>query len=195
MDCTKMNNQQKRRGWATIPSLLMLTVIASVTAGIASVSWSNVQSAQSMISIAKSQSAAESGLTFASQRLLSEVNRYIIDQGEIDVDLAEKLWKGTWTAADGYITVQLPSDYVVGVPSGNGIVHKLYDLYDQVDNHAVEIETDDALLPLLRNNDFRLELKPIEMDDDTTFRISYELIEGDTSVVITSEGESEGTRG
>ncbi len=192
MDSTKINKQSTRRGWATIPALLMLTVIASVTAGIAGVSWSNVRSAQSMTAIAKAQSAAESGLTFASQRLLSEVNRYIIDQGEIDVDLAERLWKGTWTAADGFISVQPPSDYVMGAPSGNGIVHKLFDVYDQIDNHSVELEVDDALLPLLRNNDFRLELKPVEMDDDATFRIAYELIEGDTAVVITSEGESEG---
>jgi len=62
MDCTKMKNSyplRTRNGWATVPALLMLTVIASISAGMASVSWTNVRSAQAMIGIAKAQSAAE----------------------------------------------------------------------------------------------------------------------------------------
>ena len=95
MDCTKMKHAQTRSGWATVPALLMLTLIASITAGMASVSYTNVRSAQAMIGIAMAQSAAESGLSFGSIRLLHEVNRFVIDRGVIDSDLAEKLWKGT----------------------------------------------------------------------------------------------------
>ena len=73
MDCTTL--KIKRYGWATVPALLMLTVIASITAGMASVSWTNVRSATAIIAIANAQSAAESGLSFGSQRLLDEVNR------------------------------------------------------------------------------------------------------------------------
>ena len=83
MDCTKINTV-KRFGWATVPALLMITVIASITAGMASVSWTNVRSAKAMIAIAKAQSAAESGLSFGSVRLLDEVNRYVIDRGVIE---------------------------------------------------------------------------------------------------------------
>ena len=136
-----------KRGWATVPALIMLTVIASITAGMASVSWTNVRSAQAMIGIAKAQSAAESGLAFGSIRLLDEVNRFIIDRGVVDSDLAEKLWKGTWTPLDGIITVSPASTYTVGSPTGSGIVHCLQDVYEQIDLHAIEIEVDDSLLP------------------------------------------------
>ena len=192
MDCTKINIS--RKGWATVPALIMLTVIASITAGMASVSWTNVRSSQAMIAIAKAQSAAESGLSFASIRLLDEVSRYIIDRGVIDDELAQKLWEGTWTPADGMVTVVPPSDYVVGSSSGLGIVHSLHDVYEQVDAHWIEVTADDALLPTIDPVTFALEVKPIALDasGDTYFRLSYELIENDTRILVTSVGEAAG---
>ncbi|HIA62681.1 MAG TPA: hypothetical protein EYN93_07265 [Planctomycetaceae bacterium] len=172
----------------------MLTVIAAITAGIASVSWTNMRSAQAIIGIAKAQSAAESGLSFASRRLLSEVNRFVIDKGVIDSDLAEKLWRGTWTAADGQVSVLTASDYSVGSPTGTGIVHCLQDVYNQVDLHAIEVTAGDALLPSLSSDEHTLVLKPVALDTtgDTYFRLTYELIENDTRVLITSVGEFDG---
>ncbi|MDP6693224.1 MAG: hypothetical protein QF444_02770, partial [Phycisphaerales bacterium] len=72
-----------RRGWATVPALLMLGIIASITAGMASVAWTNVRSSNSMIAIARAQSAAESGLSFGARRLQSVVNLYVIDRGVV----------------------------------------------------------------------------------------------------------------
>ena len=104
---------QSRTAWATVPAMLMLGIIASITAGIASVSLTNLRSANAMIAISRAQSAAESGLSFGARRLQSEVNRFVIDRGVIDYDLAEKLWLGTWTELDGSITVLDPTDYVI----------------------------------------------------------------------------------
>ncbi|MDP7005730.1 MAG: hypothetical protein QF718_05925 [Phycisphaerales bacterium] len=181
----------RRTGWATVPALIMLTVIASITAGMASVSWTNVRSAQAMIGIAKAQSAAESGLSFASRRLLDEVNRFVIDKGVIDSSLAEKLWLGNWTPSDGQVTVYPASGYVVGSPTGSGIVHCLYDVYDQIDAHWIEVLPGDSLLPSLSNGDYVLDLKPIAIDDDeeSFFRLKYELISNETRILITSVGE------
>ena len=160
----------------------------------ASVSWTNVRSAQAMIGIAKAQSAAESGLAFGSIRLLDEVNRFIIDRGVVDSDLAEKLWKGTWTPLDGIITVSPASTYTVGSPTGSGIVHCLQDVYEQIDLHAIEIEVDDSLLPTLSSSDLVLDVKPIAVDSsqETYFRLRYELIANTTGVLISSTGEYEG---
>ena len=160
----------------------------------ASVSWTNVRSAQAMIAIAKAQSAAESGLSFGSIRLLDEVNRYIIDRGVIDDNLAKKLWEGTWTSADGLVTVVPASDYVVGTPTGVGIVHALQDVFEQVDAHWIEITAEDTLLPAIDGVTFALEVKPIAIDStgDTYFRLSYVLLENDTKILVTSIGEADG---
>jgi len=182
-----------RRGWATVPALLMITVITSITAGMASVSWTNVRSANAMIAIAKAQSAAESGLSFGSIRLLDEVNRYVIDRGVIDSDLAEKLWQGTWTGADGQIVVAPPADYVVGASSGSGIIYSLQDVFEQVDLHAIEVTAEDALLPTI-DAEYKLEVKPIALDgsEETYFRLSYELLSNETRILVTSIGEADG---
>ena len=193
MDCTKIKITTTRHGWATVPALLMITVIASITAGMASVSWTNVRSANAMIAIAKAQSAAESGLSFGSIRLLDEVNRYVIDRGVVDSDLAEKLWQGTWTGADGQIVVAPPLNYVVAASTGDGIIHSLQDVFEQVDLHAIEITVDDALLPTI-DADYKLEVKPIALDgtEESIFRLTYELLENDTRILVTSTGEANG---
>jgi len=188
---------QSRTAWATVPAMLMLGIIASITAGIASVSLTNLRSANAMIAISRAQSAAESGLSFGARRLQSEVNRFVIDRGVIDYDLAEKLWLGTWTELDGSITVLDPTDYVIPSPSGSGIVHALFDVFDQVDEHAVERVQGDELLPLLSNNDQYIELKPIAIDVDpegSIFRLSYELLSDQSKIKITSVGESKGIK-
>ena len=188
---------QSRTAWATVPAMLMLGIIASITAGIASVSLTNLRSANAMIAISRAQSAAESGLSFGARRLQSEVNRFVIDRGVIDYDLAEKLWLGTWTELDGSITVLDPTDYVIPSPSGSGIVHALFDVFDQVDEHAVERVQGDELLPLLSNNDQHIELKPIAIDVDlegSIFRLSYELLSDQSKIKITSVGESKGIK-
>jgi hypothetical protein len=184
----------ERNGWATVPSLIMLAVIASITAGMANVSWTNVRSAQAMIAIAKAQSAAESGLSFGSVRLLHEVSRYVIDRGVIDSALAQKLWEGTWTPADGFINVLPADDYIVGAPSGVGIVHALQDVFHQVDAHWFEATAEDASLPMIDPINFALEVKPIALDstEKTFFRLRYELIENDTRILVTSVGEANG---
>jgi len=189
-----MKQSKRTYGWATIPALLMLTVIASITAGMASVSWTNVRSAQAVIGIAKAQSAAESGLSFGSIRLLNEVNRFVIDRGVVDSVLAERLWKGTWTGADGIITVSPPNGYSVGSPTGSGIVHCLLDVFEQVDTHWIEVAPSDALLPAMTNSDFVLNLKPIAVDssEETFFRLEYELMNNSTRILLTSTGEYEG---
>jgi hypothetical protein len=194
MDCTKMKHAHTRSGWATVPALLMLTVIASITAGMASVSYTNVRSAQAMIGIAMAQSAAESGLSFGSIRLLHEVNRFVIDRGVIDSDLAEKLWKGTWTSADGNITVSPPLGYIVSAPTGSGVVYCLKDVFAQVDSHSIEVTTGDALLPRLSSSDSVLNVKPIPIDanEETYFRLQFGLIEHSTRILITSVGYHNG---
>jgi len=173
----------------------MLGVIASITAGIANVSWTNVRSANAMIAISRAQSAAESGMSFGARRLQSVVNRFVIDQGVIDIDLADKLWLGTWTAGDGLITVTPPNAYVITSPTGVGIVHELFDVFDEVDLHSVERVSEDALLPALTSGGYELELKPVALDSDSDgsiFRLRYELVSGDTKIQITSIGESNG---
>ena len=185
----------QRRGWATVPALLMLGVIASITAGMASVSWTNVRSANAMIAISRAQSAAESGLTFGANRLQGVVNRFIVDQGVIDASLADKLWLGTWSESDGLITVLLPDTYSISSPTGVGIVHELFDVFDEIDSHSVERTAGDELLPNLTSGGYQLELKPVALDqnpDGSIFRLRYELLSAESKIQITSTGESNG---
>lgn len=198
MDSTAVNKMsccvRTRRGWATVPALLMLGIIASITAGMASVAWTNVRSSNSMIAIARAQSAAESGLSFGARRLQSVVNLFVIDRGVVDADLADKLWRGSWTSEDGLITVLPSIGYVISSPTGTGIVHSLFDIFDEVDEHAVERSEGDEFLPKVSNT-FVLDLKPIALDADpegAIFRLRYELINKDTKVKVTSIGESDG---
>ena len=185
----------QRRGWATVPALLMLGVIASITAGMASVSWTNVRSANAMIAISRAQSSAESGLSFGARRLQSVVNRFVIDQGVIDADLADKLWLGTWSDDDGLITVLSPDAYVITTPTGIGIAHELLDVFDEVDLHSVDRVPEDTELPALTDGGYRIDLKPIALDLNPTgpiFRLRFELVSGETKIKITSTGESNG---
>jgi hypothetical protein len=126
--------------------------------------------------------------------LLDEVNRFIIDRGTIDSDLAQKLWRGTWTSADGQISVMPPSDYVISSPSGVGIVHALQDVFEQADAHWIEITPNDAILPIVSATNFALAVKPIALDDteDVYFRLSYELLKNETKILVTSVGEADG---
>ncbi|GEM_PF-2611374 len=190
MDCAKM--KKRHAGWATVPALIMLTAITSIVAAMANVSWTNVRSAKSMVAIGKAQSAAESGLSFGSVRLLDVVNRYIIERGEVDSELAEKLWRGTWTSSEGQITV-LPPSYTVNTISGNGVAHALQDVYGQVDAHWFDKTNSDFYLPLLDDN-FVLELKPIALGSSSQsfFRLKYELVQDDTRILLTSTGEAGG---
>ena len=184
----------QRRGWATVPALLMLGVIASITAGMASVSWTNVRSANAMIAISRAQSSAESGLSFGARRLQSVVNRFVIDQGVIDADLADKLWLGTWSDDDGLITVLSPDAYVITTPTGIGIVHELLDVFDEVDLHSVDRVPEDTELPALTDGGYRIDLKPIALDLNPTgpiFRLRFELVSGDTRILVRSVGEAE----
>jgi len=192
MDCNALS--KFRHGWATVPALLMLAVIASITAAMASVSWTNVRSAQAQIALARAQSVAESGLLFGSRRLQEEVNRFIVDRGLIDADLAEKLWRGTWTSSDGQVLVLPANEYVVSSPSGTGIVHNLQDVFNQIDTHWIEVTPEDALLPILSENEHTLELKPITLDNSGAliFRLTYQLLDGDTRILVSSTGEADG---
>ena len=74
------------------------------------------------------------------------------------------------------------------------MVHCLYDVFDQIDTHWIEVTSEDALLPALSNSDHVLDLKPIAIDNsgESYFRLKFELISNDTRILISSVGESEG---
>ncbi len=186
-----MDHVPLRYGWATVPALLAMGVISSITAAIASVAWTNLRSARAVMGITTAQSAAETGLSFGAARLQSESARYVIDRGVIDEGLAERLWLGTWTSDDGQIAVLDPDGYVIASPSGNGMVHAIFDAHDQADEHAIELEASDASLPALSNNSSRLDVKPIPLGPETdaaVFRLAYEFVLGTTRVRVQSTG-------
>ncbi|MDP6600950.1 MAG: hypothetical protein QGH76_01495, partial [Phycisphaerales bacterium] len=190
-----MDHVPLRHGWATVPALLALGVISSITAAIASVAWTNLRSASAVMGITTSQAAAETGLSFGAARLQSESARFVIDRGVIDEELAERLWLGTWTSDDGQIAILDPNGYVIATPSGIGMVHAILDAHDQADQHAIEIETSDASLPTMSNGGNRLDVKPIPLGPETdaaVFRLAYQFVAGTTRVRVQSTGISGG---
>lgn len=187
-----------RHGVASVLAMMFMVIFGSLAAAMAVVAQGNLRTAYTHMQVSKAMSAAETGMVFAMHRLKAEGGRFIIEKGEVDSNYSEDLWTGTYTMADGVVTVLPPTGYVAGgLPAG--IVHAVRDAH-LADTHWITPEPGDTALPEIDAVFGTLRVRPIALQKDAGgnpdvngpyFRLTYELVSGLPYVRVTSEGVSE----
>ncbi|MFM7050647.1 MAG: hypothetical protein ACKOYN_00735 [Planctomycetota bacterium] len=95
---------------ASVLAMMFLVIFASLAAAMAVVAQGNLRTADSALKVSRAQSAAESGLVFAARRLAKEGTRFVIREGFVTNELAERIWKGPLPLsaevepAEGYVS-------------------------------------------------------------------------------------------
>ncbi len=186
-----------RRGVAAVLSMMFLVLFASLAAVMAVVAQGNVRTAHSALRISRALSVSESGLVFAARRLADESRRFVVEQGVIDSEFGEKLWLGTWTNADGDVTVESPDGYVVLNPSGPGLLHAIHDAHQHADDY--DVVQDEGVVHALTMDEVNgvIVTPPIRLGDEASspwFRLRYELLADGSQVRVTSQGYDSGIR-
>jgi hypothetical protein len=183
---------KSRRGVASVLAMMFLVVFSSLAAAMAVVAQGNLRTADSAMKVSRAMSAAETGLVFAANRLKAESRRFVVTKGVVDADFAEKLWLGTYSSADGEVTVLPPTGYTVSTPP-DGIIEAVRDAH-LADTHNLIIEPGDSSLPDLNEVTGALRVQPIALADIDLepnapyFRLKYELLESAPYVRVTSQG-------
>jgi hypothetical protein len=179
----------RRRGVASVLAMMFLVIFGSLAAAMAVVAQGNLRTADSALKVSRAMSAAETGLVFASRRLAEESSRFIVDKGVVDANFAEKLWLGTYTGADGGVTVLPPNGYTVGTPP-DGLAEAVRDAH-LADEHDLIVDPADAALPDIDGLYGTLIVRPIALGGGESapyFRLRYELLEDEPAIRVTSEG-------
>lgn len=186
----------KRRGVASILSMMFLVIFGSLAAAMAVVAQGNLRTAESNLRVSRALSAAETGLVFATHRLDAESRRFVVQKGVIDPGFAERLWLGTFISADGDYQVLPPVGYdVQGNTDPPGIIYALRHAH-LADSHSFIGEPGDAALPAINTEFGILTARPIALTARSNgtpdpngphFRLRYELLT-DGNVRVTSVG-------
>ncbi len=114
----------RRRGVVSVLSMMFLLLFGSLAAAMAVVSQGNLRTAAAHLHVSRAMSSAETGLAVAEERLEHVVTRFIVDRGEIDDDLGNRMWIGSIPV--DVETVVLPlntGDVPTGVADGLAIIH------------------------------------------------------------------------
>lgn len=187
-----------RRGVASVLAMMFMIIFGSLAAAMAVVAQGNLRTAYTHMQVSKSMSAAETGMIFASHRLKIEGSRFVIEKGNIDTLYGEDLWMGTYTVADGLVTVLPPTGYVTAA-NPTGVIEAVRDAH-LADNHWITPEPGDGSLPEIDTTFGILRVRPIAMTQDAAgnpnpngpyFRLTYELLANQPAIRVTSEGVSE----
>lgn len=102
----------RERGVASVLSMLFLIMFGSLATAMAIASRGNIRTAATHQHVLRAQSAAETGMQVAQQRMTEAASRFVVSYSDIDEDFGSKLWSGT-AAGMGTISVIPP-------PSGFG---------------------------------------------------------------------------
>lgn len=177
----------RRRGVASVLSMMFLVIFGSLAAVMAVVAQGNVRTAHSHLQVNRAMSAAETGLSFAARRLTGAAQRFVVEKGLITDDFGEKLWNGTWESGDGAVTILEP-DFVESPPA-TSLATALLNAH-AADEHNLILEPPDELLPAI--DEFgKLVVRPIAVtieENAATFRLSYEPLADGRFIRVTSVG-------
>jgi hypothetical protein len=190
---TRRTSRLTRRGVASILAMMFMVIFSALAAAMAVVAQGNLRTAASALHVSRAMSAAEAGIVFAMKRLESEGKRFVIEKGVVDGDYAYDLWMGTYDqAADGIVDVLDPDDYTVSTPSGDGLVHALYDVH-ATDAHAFDgVITGDTSWPAIDSTSGTLRVKPIQLTTSGAtgpyFVLKYEPIADQPYIRVTCMG-------
>ncbi|MEL6498525.1 MAG: hypothetical protein AAF937_03695 [Planctomycetota bacterium] len=110
----------RRRGVASVLAMMLAILVGALAAAMGTVTQGNLRNASTHLHVSRAMQSAETGLAIAEKRVREASNRFVLSRGEIDSSLGERLWNGTWTGADGDVTVIAPASGHAepGTPSG-----------------------------------------------------------------------------
>ena len=180
----------RRRGVASVLSMMFLVIFGSLAAAMAVVATGNVRTADVSLRVSRSTSAAETGLVYGTWILEREAKRFVVRKGEIDADYTADIWNGTFdTSTDGEVVIIPPDGYITDTDP-SGLADAVRDAHLAGD-HGEIIEPGDAALPDIDSNGDLLAVRPIRVSAEQNaayFRLRYELVPGESAIRITSEG-------
>ena len=186
----------RRRGVSSVLAMMFLVIFSSLAAAMAVVAQGNLRTADSYMKVSRAMSAAETGLVFATRRLMSESSRFVVTKGVIDEDYGAAMWDGTYPL-DGTVDVLPPSGYTEGSPP-NGVAEAILHAH-LADIHTITPEPGDSALPSIDQYGtvFARPVALVANTDGTPsengpyFRLKYEIITilNDAAyVLVTSKG-------
>lgn len=177
----------RRRGVASVLSMMFLVIFGSLAAVMAVVAQGNVRTAHSHLQVNRAMSAAETGLSFAARRLTGAAQRFVVEKGLVTDEFGEKLWNGTWDSGDGAVSILEP-DFVESPPA-TSLATALLNAH-AADEHNLILEPPDELLPAI--DEFgKLVVRPIAVTTEehaATFKLSYEPLADGRYIRVTSVG-------
>ena len=180
----------RRRGVASVLSMMFLVIFGSLAAAMAVVATGNVRTADVSLRVSRSTSAAETGLVYGIWILEREASRFVVRKGEIDAEFTRGLWAGTYdTSTDGEVLGNPAEGYLTS-PDPSGLAEAVRDAHLAGD-HGEIIEPGDAALPGINSSGDLLTVRPIRVSAEENaayFRLRYELVPGEAVIRITSEG-------
>ena len=182
-------NLANNRGVASVLAMMFLVIFASLAAAMAVVANGNVRTADTSLRVSRATSAAESGLVYAAWILEREARRFIVLDGEIDPEYAQRIWNGNWgSASNGLVEILPPEGYSVGSPP-SGLAEAIRDAHLAGD-HGEAIAPGDLGLPTISGSGI-LDVRPIRVgvgDGASYFRLHYEWVDGTSAIKVRCEG-------
>jgi hypothetical protein len=97
-----------RRGVTSVLAMMMAILVGALAAAMSTVTQGNLRNAATHLHVTRAMQSAETGLDVAAARIAEASSRFVVSRGEIDGDMATKLWQGTYTGGDGAVTVLPP---------------------------------------------------------------------------------------
>ena len=83
-----------RKGVAAVLAMMFLIVFGSLSAAMAIASKGNITTAATHLHVSRAQSAAETGLAIARQRLTNAAGRFLFSESDVNPDFVWKFWTG-----------------------------------------------------------------------------------------------------
>lgn len=96
----------RSRAVASVLAMMFVVMFGSLAVAMAVASQGNVRTATTHLHVVQAQSAAETGMQVAEGKLKNAVARFLIDRGVVSTALGARLWSGTYTNADGRVTIR-----------------------------------------------------------------------------------------
>ncbi len=134
-----------RRGITSVLAMMLAILVGSLAAAMGTVTQGNLRNASTHMHVMRAMQSAETGLAVAENRIREASGRFVLSRGEIDADLGERLWLGTWTGSDGTISVLAPPSghSEPGAPSG---IAQAIAYRHAADTNWIEIDGIDAAI-------------------------------------------------
>ncbi|MGP1272771.1 MAG: hypothetical protein ACTS22_05515 [Phycisphaerales bacterium] len=134
-----------RRGVSSVLAMMLAILVGALAAAMGTVTQGNLRNASTHLHVMRAMQSAETGLLVAQQRIAEASGRFVVSRGEIDGTLGQRLWLGTFTAADGNVVV-LPPPSGHAEPSNPAGIAQALAFRHAADEGWIEVDGIDAAI-------------------------------------------------